>query len=43
MKIEHIAMYVNDLERAKDFLLNILMAKQIMVITTEQLIFVLIL
>lgn len=40
MFIEHIAMYVNDLEAAKIFLLNISMRRQMKVITIKQLIFV---
>lgn len=36
MKIDHIAIYVNDLYKARDFLLNILMLSPIMNITTRK-------
>ena len=39
MKIEHIAMYVNDIEHARDFLLSILMEKLMTDITTRRQIF----
>ena len=32
MRVEYIAMYVNDLEKARDFLLNTLMRQRMMVI-----------
>lgn len=38
MNIEHIAMYVNDLEYARDFLLPILAEKQMMATITGQLV-----
>lgn len=40
MHIEHIAMYVNDLEKARDFLLNILMLYLMRDIIIKQRIFV---
>ena len=39
MRIDHIAMYVKDLEKARDFLLNISMQHQTRVITIRKLIF----
>ena len=42
MKIEHIAMYVNDLERVKDFFQSILMQQQMLDILIKQLDFALI-
>lgn len=42
MRIEHIAMYVNDIENAKNFLLNILKQIPVTVITIKRRIFVLI-
>ena len=42
MRIEHIAMYVNDLETARDFLLSILMRSLIVGIIMRLPIFILI-
>lgn len=42
MRIEHIAMYVNDLEKAKNFFVHYSMRRRMRATITRQLIFVLI-